>query len=57
MKVQFSINLIIWFKVWGKLGMMSLTERNQLNYSYDKVEGELGGRGKLGGRSDHRELR
>ena len=28
MKVQFSINLIIWFKVWGKLVMMSLTERN-----------------------------
>ena len=28
MKVQFSINLIILFKVWGKLVMMSLTERN-----------------------------
>ena len=25
---------------------------NQLNYSYDKVEGELGGRGKLGGRGE-----
>ena len=23
-------------------------EFNQLNYSYDKVEGELGGRGELG---------
>ena len=22
--------------------------KNQLNYSYDKVEGELGGRGELG---------
>ena len=23
-------------------------KQNQLNYSYDKVEGELGGRGELG---------
>ena len=25
---------------------------NQLNYSYDKVEGELGGRGELGGQQE-----
>ena len=31
---------------------MCKTKLNQLNYSYDKVDGELGGRGKLGGRGE-----
>ena len=31
-----------------KYSFMVMIMNNQLNYSYDKVEGELGGRGELG---------
>ena len=55
MKKEIYVKEIIVHQSWSraKVGNVvnegfNVQKYNQLNYSYDKVEGELGGRGELG---------